>query len=1458
MNRIILGLCISLLYLSTFSQEDNQIALSDTNIAAEYYYQAIVYLKSGENGKANELFNKVLELYEQALSIQLKTLDGRHPDVATMYSNMASVYLKMDDIDNALTYLNKALYIQQLSYGENHIELLATYADLGRLHEKKGNYAEAISHYKKAINVNIINNQNDRSKEVMLNNRIAYIYYKQGSIHSALNHYETAYDIQLSRAPEKKKDIILTLHNIVNAYILLNDYDNITANLKKILILQKDLYGENHPEVASTYGYLGKVSIQYGSKENAISYFEEAILIRSRNENPEEDTLYADDCYFLGSLLLKQGNPQRANIYFSKAVKSKQIHKESRVSLANLYTNIGIQYYGGGFYERAVKNFLEAISLKEVEGLAVRSILEDYEKTADAYLKMENYSDAYTILNEVIGKIDAYEGSLNSLLLSNIYNNMGITLNTLGRQNDAIVYYEKALYFAERIIPQDMNLVAVILENLSKNYNEQKDNQRSIYYLKRLIKLKSSRYGEYSNELSMHYNDLGNLYQETGKNDSAQIYFEKSLKTDLNLNDPDARLLISRYLNLSNSFIAQGESDKALRYLIMAKEIEQGITDGDNANLFQIYTKLGIVYKQMNQYDLAEQNFLNALKINDQNTSVGKNRADVYNHLGDIKNIRGDYSLSLVYYGKALDILLKDRTQDYDKIISTFSNLGTIYISRGDFGKALENYESALDISSKWSSVNNYNLATIYNNIGIIYNNTGDTAKALAYYEKALDIQIEIPDRDNALIAKSYTNIGGIYISKGDNDKAQLYLDRALDYQIEELGLDHPDIAFTYSRFANIYFKEKKYDKAEEYLLKALNVLMNSYGMKHPLVAFSYNNLGMIFHDQQKYSRALEYYQKALISNVGGFDDDDLFVNPQLRSVLSKPYLLESLKRKANALYFRYSSDTRARRDLEMAMETFDLSIDLMDLMRNEFKVEDSKLFLSEQTKRTFSNAISVALELNGLLENGYLEKGFEFVEKSKSASLLAQLYESEARRFSGIPDQVQRNEKQIKSDLLMYQTLIQKEKQGNSDYDLLKISEWTNRYSALSREYDSLVFSLEEQYPRYYNLKYGKRTVSVGEIQSNLPANTVMIEYFLGNSRMYIFTISRNLFKVTTVPLDNGFEKLVVDYYRSLKKVETRKFAEYSYRLYNYLIRPVMGYIRSYDRLLIIPDDYLFYVPFETLVSEKFDAYEPDFTKYEYLIRDYVISYHYSASIWLNNKLEADKKYFGKKSFVGFAPEFGDESGEIANVITGDLAPIVPSSLPSLYYAREEVKTIRDLFKQHGYKATSYLSESASEENFKDNSSGFNFVHIATHGFTNDDQPEFSGLIFSGNSKEPSVKISSEDGVLYSGEMYNLEMEADLVVLSSCESGVGKLIKGEGLIAITRGFLYSGTMNIVFSLWRVSDVHTMRLMVDFYNGMLNNENKANALRDAKLKMIESRTTAYPKMWGGFVLIGVN
>lgn len=506
--------------------------------------------------------------------------------------------------------------------------------------------------------------------------------------------------------------------------------------------------------------------------------------------------------------------------------------------------------------------------------------------------------------------------------------------------------------------------------------------------------------------------------------------------------------------------------------------------------------------------------------------------------------------------------------------------------------------------------------------------------------------------------------------------------------------------------------------------------------------------------------------------------------------------------------------------------------------------------------------SLPAAQELYKLTGNDiYPAKIFEMGELGKSMALADALAESRARTFGQLPDSLLAEESALKIDLVALENRIEKLQATEALRDSALIDSLNGRYGKLQITYNELLESFEENYPEYYDLKYSNTLPELADVQASLGDDEAMLEYFLGEKDVRLFLITQNDFEIHKFPNDPTFQELLSSFNRSIRKVsEAGSFAERSAALYDKLIRPIAAKISDKKKLVIIPDGELYYLPFEALIKEV-PANPQNFAAMDYLVKDIDVSYHYSANLYLHSleKEVTETKY----NVAGFAPVFqaGDDGAEILESGSPVLGQIVNylkditrdgQQFNELPHSENEAREIVDLFDWEAQKSFGYLRREATEERFKADAHQFKYLHLATHSFVNEERPQLSGIAFS----QPVDTSAAEDGILYSGEIYNLDLNADLVVLSSCESGLGKLIRGEGLMAMTRGFLYAGATNVLVSLWAVYDRHTSDLMTEFYRQIDDAKSYAPALRAAKLKMIENPDTAFPALWSSFVLIG--
>ena len=974
-------------------------------------------------------------------------------------------------------------------------------------------------------------------------------------------------------------------------------------------------------------------------------------------------------------------------------------------------------------------------------------------------------------------------------------------------------------------------------------------------------------------------------------------------------------LLILCYLLItSNIFLQNKNSDIQTEIKLPANGIHH-LQDTVLANKF---IDNGEKKYKEGQYNLAVLDYKKAKDIYDelskfhQNKNIPDNLVWCYNEIGWDLLLEGKFKASMQNTKKALEIGIKKFGRNYIEVAQSYHNMGSIYLYKFDYDKALEYFKKSLTTRLKLLGNKNYLVADDYHSIGNVYYEKGDYFKAMEYNQKALSIRLQLTEEVHSLInennlAASYNNIGSIELNLGDYNKALEYDQKALSIRIKLFGKKHTVVIESYINIGNVYEHEKELAKALNYYEKALassvrwtdkytsytnigNIYLKKGNYKYALVNYrkslsimpknlekfytakDFKNIAEVYYRKKDYDTALTYCQKALTSLVPGFNNISVYSNPPLRSVHSKLNLLAILKLKAK-IFSNRNEDSKMI-NLKEALSTFNLSVNLIDKILTGYKSESSKLFLEAKVYDIYDQAIHTCITLFDLTKDEkYEQQAFLFAEKSKATVLQEDLAEVQAEEFAKIPSSLVEKEKQLKTSLAFYDTQLQKELQKKTLQESDKINRYQNHLFDLKNQYDQLISYFEKNYPEYYNLKYQTKTATVPEIQNQLPSNTTLLEYFTGDSMIYIFSVSKEKFNIHSIKKPNDYQQLVRKFYSSIVKAETEDYITSADSLSKLIIVPVINEIKDREKLVIIPHNELLKIPFGALLTKEINPSEIkgeiNFSKLSYLIKSFDISYHYSASLYINSLREKAEMISAneRRSFIGFAPVFSDnvttgytishKNLQIASENSSDIMRSIilnGKRFTELKYSAEEVKSIERLFAEDkpGSTSIAFFHEDATEDNFKKNIKNYRIIHIATHSFINEQHPEISGIVFA----RPKDSTDPEDGILYAAETYNLNLTADLVVLSSCESGLGKLIRGEGMMALTRGFLYSGASNVIFSLWNIPDLQTSELMIDFYRHMLSGESYSESLREAKLKLISNPSSARPRSWASFVLVG--
>ena len=559
--------------------------------------------------------------------------------------------------------------------------------------------------------------------------------------------------------------------------------------------------------------------------------------------------------------------------------------------------------------------------------------------------------------------------------------------------------------------------------------------------------------------------------------------------------------------------------------------------------------------------------------------------------------------------------------------------------------------------------------------------------------------------------------------------------------------------------------------------------------------------------------------------------------------------LLSSLKEKAKSLA-AYFKSTQEVKDLKTALETYDICIQMLDKIRNQYQTRESKLLLSEHENETYSNAIKAAFDMYTFThDDRYKAIAFEYAEKSKAANLLAAIRDLQARNFGGVPPALLQKEKDLNRDIAFYSENVYEEKRKNNP-DQKKLGIWEDKLFSLNKDHDDLIHLLEKNYPRYYSLKYDNSIVSPVDLSGSMGHKKVILEYILTDSSLYTFLIDNKGLDISSQPIDSSFYLTMKGLQRSLQNFDFTshtstdyyRYIDQAYDMYQYLIAPYKERIAR-KQVIIIPDKQLAYIPFEALLEDNKKPERIDYKDLPYLLKDFDISYSYSGTMLYSYHPDNIKRKDIR--LLAFAPTYPANSGML--LPEHQTRQQYRKHLYPIPGAEKEVNIIHSIF--HG---DVFEGNQATERKFKAIAENYDVIHLAMHTIIDNKNPMYSKLAFA------DVKDSSEDGLLNTHEIYNMNFKAELAVLSSCSSGDGQMYKGEGVISLARGFSYAGCQSIVMSLWEVEDESSVKLMSYYYHELEAGKSKNEALREAKLKFLKEAGSvkAHPYFWSTFIGIG--
>lgn len=852
-----------------------------------------------------------------------------------------------------------------------------------------------------------------------------------------------------------------------------------------------------------------------------------------------------------------------------------------------------------------------------------------------------------------------------------------------------------------------------------------------------------------------------------------------------------------------------------------------------------------------------------------------------------------ELQLAKKYLERAEGILEKKLLPSGLDLPNIYNTQTMVYAGLGEYEKALKSSLISIEHLKKDAQAHPLDLAYEYNNLASVYGSLQDLNNTLNYYQKAVDLMEGLGEEFKPELASIIYNMGATYFEQKNRIAAKnaflkslSYLDQAqeknsdvlsdyinnchqlvLCYQqnnqidsvlhylqiAEKINQTYPyRITTTYRLYGQFYSDQKEYEKAQQYVQKSLDRGLEVYGSKGEFAYNAYQLMNEIALKQKKYTKALFYCQKAIEAISIDFSDEQGYSNPKLENTSHKQLLIKTLKDKANILKTLYHLPNSSIQPADIYASA-KLATQALEQMNKSMKnVESKRFWLNTTAIPLFENAIEVALDIyNTTGDEKYLNEAFTLSERSKSMLMTDAMQEANASSFGEVP------EKLIQQAQDLQKSLADAEKrrfdariEGNTELEKIQDSLIFKNKHAL----DLLIHTFENKYPKYFELKYSTSSATISQIQEVLDAQTAFIEYFEGKHTIYAFTITHTGTHVNIIPKEADYQKRIYNFQRALIDLNSalRKpaiayniFVEDAYFFYQKLLKDNIK--DQPKRLIIVPDGQLGYVPFEALLTAPVRLLEQqaktaDYTQLPYLVKDYTISYNYSGTLLLSQQKQQHNIINNK--ILALAPSY---TSSATPEWRGQREVKLRTHLDDLPGAEDEVRKL-----QNQFGGSFFIGTKATETVFKENANQFGILHLAMHGLVNKKNPEFSGLALTEDMSK------DQDNFLYAYEIKQLNLKTSLVVLSACETGIGKYQHGEGVVSIGRSFMYAGTPALLMTLWRLNDDSGALIIEKFYQNLDQGMEKDEAIRQAKLAYINQAdpTAAHPFLWAAFIQVG--
>lgn len=925
--------------------------------------------------------------------------------------------------------------------------------------------------------------------------------------------------------------------------------------------------------------------------------------------------------------------------------------------------------------------------------------------------------------------------------------------------------------------------------------------------------------------------------------------------------------------NLGFLYSIIGDFENAEPLLKEALEIEGQLLDSLNPTYIQSVENLGQFYEKKREYRKAEKYFEKAIKL--WENSKGKKSfeyASSIEKLGGIyQNYYSSYKRAKSQYIEANQIrkqffLTKDSINAKIEYAQGIGNLGSLYYQIDDMGQAKSYFEEALAIYRKYAAGKGGE-AFVLNNLALIYKRDSNYQKALDMYNDVLEIEKAIYEENMTptIMTTLHNKAAVLGQMKKYKEAEEIYIELK-DSIKKSQGTENLRYASTLNALAILCSETGRNQELDSLMRTVLNIRGSLLGNRHPDFIIALHNLGKYHKEMGNMQKSYAYIMASVAANSTNFEavfpnyfigepseyigfeafkyynndkpiDYSKLVNLETNHYLINNSLQALLSNKIEE-YFGTDKEKMQKKVLHDVFIICKAVLDVSFRYRNSHYSIETKLSILRACDKAIQFGIFSAHQLN------LPDEVFQFMEYNKSTLLLETIINKKNQRFRSLPDSL------VQKEVQLNKLIAETEAELNSKIQDDRRRRLLTKKNNLVLQFEKLKQQIKEVDPDYYDFQYKTSITSVESIQQNLGETTLFLEYF--NSEEYVYLTAIEKERITVLKLNTTgkeLDSLILQHQKYLINIDAAKSEETEvefyegltntgYQLYQKLLAPILKKKKHIKNLILVPDGKLAYLSFDAFLTASAEqSVYLDYSDLDYLLKNFQISYNYAGTLWEENLAESDRNKKYNTQMLAVAPIYGENNSTVRTSKTDR------GKLKKLLYAQKEV----DYLAQN-YEGCFLLDTTATKSEFLAKAINSKILHLAMHGVNDLHIPMYSYLAFT-------------SGNLEAWEIAQLDLNAELAILSACETGFGKIQRGEGVMSLARAFMYAGVTSLIVSRWKVYDSDAYKLMKLFYSNLSDGLTVRHALQEAKIthiKKMGGSIKAHPYFWAHFVLTGKN